>query len=68
MMSMHGRRGFCVFNTVIDKRALRNIAVATYSFLTVAVPLLAGLVEFDAMEAEIIESDLLAIGNASGAP
>ena len=66
-MPMHGRRGFCVFNTVIDKRA-RSIAVATYSFLTVAVPLLAGLVEFDAMEAEIIESDLLAIGNASGAP
>ena len=61
-MSMRGRRGFCVFNTVIDKRALRN------SFLTVAVPLLAGLVEFDAMEAEIIESDLLAIANASGAP
>ena len=57
-----------MFNTVIDKRALRNIAIATYSFLTVAVPLLAGLVEFDAMEAEIIESDLLAIGNASGAP
>ena len=60
------RSGFTVFNTVIDKRALRNIAIATYSGLTVVVPLLVGLAEFDEMEAELIESELF--GNASSAP
>eukprot|EP01045_Picozoa_sp_COSAG04_P021941 COSAG04_NODE_2411_length_4181_cov_30.788084_4_plen_82_part_00 len=41
---------------------------AFWAAVAVAVPLLAGLVEFGAMEAEMVESDLLAIGDASGAP
>ena len=60
------RSGFTVFNTIIDQRALRNIALSTYSALTVVVPLLAGLAEFDEMEAEVLESELF--GNVSGTP